>query len=254
MGRRKKKTPEEERKLPSTGEVRTSLRALLKDVVVQEASDRPPRAAPTPKKEPRRAAPTHEARAVPATSTGRPSDALRGEDRIAYWDAYAGVIPLRRGRPEPAATKPPPVEPPARSPYDEEARARLAALVAGGVRFDIERDGDEIRGVRVGTPPHVLRELLGARPEATLDLHGMRADRAEQEVVRFVRAQQRRGARRVCIVHGKGLHSPGGVGVLRDAALHALTEGGAAPVVLAFATASSELGGSGALLVELTRR
>ncbi len=81
----------------------------------------------------------------------------------------------------------------------------------------------------------------------------MRGDEAEREVARFVRAAQRRGVRRVCIVHGKGLHSDGGAGVLRERVLHALTEGGAAPVVMAFATAAHERGGTGALMVALVR-
>ena len=48
-------------------------------------------------------------------------------------------------------------------------------------------------------------------------------------MVTFVRAQQRRGARHVCVVHGKGLHSESGVSVLRDHVVTALTEGGATP-------------------------
>jgi DNA-nicking Smr family endonuclease len=66
-----------------------------------------------------------------------------------------------------------------------------------------------------------------------------------------VRKAHRRGLDVLCIVHGKGQHSEGGKGVLRDAVLSALTETGAAPLVLAFVTAPDVLGGSGALLVEL---
>jgi DNA-nicking Smr family endonuclease len=42
--------------------------------------------------------------------------------------------------------------------------------------------------------------------------------------------------------------------VLRDVALAALTETAAAPHVLAFVTAPEALGGSGALLIELSER
>lgn len=150
-----------------------------------------------------------------------------------------------------------PAKEPAAAPLrsaDEEARARLGALVAGGVRFEIEREDELVRGRRVGTPPSVDAELgrRGVAPEGILDLHGKSGAEAERAVVRFVRARQRRGARRLCIVHGKGKHSEGGLGVLRERVIHALTEGGAAPVVLAFSTASQELGGSGALVVQLT--
>lgn len=255
MARRKKKrtTEGEARPAAPAGEARTSLRGLLKDVVLAPPEPEP---AAKPKEAKRRApAPPPKSEAAPP-SGARPSETLRGEDRIAYYDAYAGVKPLA-DRPQPAnAPKLPPATPPARSLGDEEARARLAALVAGGVRFDVERDGDELRAARAGTSPQIVRALLreDARAEASLDLHGLRAEVAEREVVRFVRAEQRAGARRVRIVHGKGLHSPGGAGVLREVVVRALTEGGAAPCVRAFVTASHAAGGSGALLVELMPR
>ncbi len=236
------------------GEARTSLRDLLKDVKVSDpatAKATARRTAPPPKGKKPKAEPKP---ASPAAGPAKPSETLRGVDRIAFYDAYAGVKPLgREPRARGAGRVPPPAEPPSRSAVDDEARARLGALVAGGVRFDIERDGDEIRGLRVGTSPAVLRALFrrDTPPEATLDLHGMRASEAELEVTRFAREQQRRGARCVCVVHGKGNHSPGGLGVLRDHVVHALVEGGAAPAVLAFATASIAWGGSGALMIEL---
>ncbi|MGF1469656.1 MAG: Smr/MutS family protein, partial [Sandaracinaceae bacterium] len=187
---------------------------------------------------------------------------LRGDDRIAFHDALAGVRPLaapraagRRRSRAPARRASPVV--PREAPRDVEARARLAALVGGGVRFDLDKDADGgIQGLRAGADPSVLRELRerNAFVEATLDLHGMRGDEAERRVTRFVRAEHRRGLRRLCIVHGKGLHSESGAAVLRDRVVHALSEGGAAPVVLAFATAAPDRGGHGALLVALTRR
>ena len=55
----------------------------------------------------------------------------------------------------------------------------------------------------------------------------------------------------VLVVHGRGTRSAGGVGVLKALVVEALSEGGAAPVVTAFATAPGHLGGEGALLVRL---
>lgn len=248
MARRKKRKPDEAPAPHVAGEARTSLRGLLEGVVVRE----PDASAPPPavKKKERPAPP---AAAPKGASPARPSETLRGDDRIAWHDAFAGVKPL--GAKDRARASIEPVRrPPALSEGDEEARARLAALVAGGVRFDVMREGDEVRGARSGTGESVLRALLrdDARPEASLDLHGMRAAEAEREVVRFVRAEQRRGVRRVLVVHGKGLHSNGGA-VLGDVVVRALTEGGAAPVVRAFVTAPHGYGGSGALLIELTR-
>jgi DNA-nicking Smr family endonuclease len=259
VGRKKKKkkpaaAPTGPKAAPSVG---TSLKSLLSAVSLEAPTnvDAPAEAPPKRKTGPRPPSPKRE---EPALPVDRPSQGLRGHDRTAYFDAMAGVRPLGatpRARPvdEPRPRSAPP--PPRVSPADEEARARLAALVAGGVRFDLDRLEDSIRGRRVGTPVSVAEGLgrRGVVPEASLDLHGMRADEAERAVVRFVRQQHRRGARRLCIVHGKGRNSDGGVGVLRDVVVHALTEAGAAPVVLAFASAPIELGGTGALMVELTR-
>ena len=182
----------------------------------------------------------------------------RYEDRVAMSQAYRDVKPL--GKPRGRAGAPPPrrvVAPvvPGGEPVSEaRARERLAALVAGGIRFEVAFDEDgRVTGSRPGS--RALADLKNgrARPEATLDLHGARGDEAEHETIRFVRDQERAGARVVCIVHGKGLHSEAGVGVLRDRVIHALTEGGAAPFTLAFTTASSDNGGGGALVVRLGR-
>jgi DNA-nicking Smr family endonuclease len=58
----------------------------------------------------------------------------------------------------------------------------------------------------------------------------------------------------VRIIHGKGLHSDAAGPVLGDAVIEALTRGSAAVNVIAFVTAPSAQGGSGALLVELRTR
>lgn len=255
MGKKRKKKGGDGEPAPKLGGVvGTSLKSLLSQVSVTPEKEAKASPAPKKKKAPKAAAERGEAKAAEA---GRPSETLRGDDRIAWYDAMSGVRPLGAGQRGPKAKgrdrSPPP--PPAVSPSDQEARARLAALVGGGVRFELDRRDDEVRGWRVGGSPSAADALArkGVTPEATLDLHGFRADEAETRVTRFVRAQHRRGARRLCLVHGKGNHSEGGVGVLRDVVVHALTEGGAAPVVHAFATASSHLGGTGALVVELVR-
>jgi len=182
------------------------------------------------------------------------------EDRVALSQIYADVRPL--GRRDRVASRRP-VEPPrekrtagGETEGDAHARARLAALVAGGVRFDVQRDEDGgVRGQRAGVDPGALRSLRNgrARPDAEVDLHGLTGAEAEHEVVRFIRQRRQRGARVVRIVHGKGLHSEGGLGVLGDRVLRTLTDGGAAPFVLAFTSAAPDGGGRGALLVRLTK-
>lgn len=185
----------------------------------------------------------------------RPSDSLRGDERYAYFEAIAGVRPLGASRPPRVGSvlsSPAPGPDPAALARDREARARLASLVSGGLRFAIERDGDEIWVLRESAPRAALSalEARGASAERELDLHGRAAADVEPILTRFVRAEHRRGVRRVLVICGKGLHS-GGEPVLRDAAIQALTRGGGAPLVLAIATAPAAIGGTGALLVQL---
>jgi DNA-nicking Smr family endonuclease len=96
-----------------------------------------------------------------------------------------------------------------------------------------------------------LAQLARETPDAVLDLHGKTGDEAETLLARWLRQQQRAGARTVRVVHGKGLHSEGGLPVLRDRVVHALTEGGAAPLVRGFASCDARGGGTGALMVRL---
>ena len=60
----------------------------------------------------------------------------------------------------------------------------------------------------------LIRAALGLMP--TLDLHGLGAQEALHETERFLRDAQEVGLGSVRIVYGKGRHSRGGRGVLRD--------------------------------------
>lgn len=198
-----------------------------------------------------------------------------GDDRRALSMAYSGVARLGGSAKRVTGLEAPRETGAApgtrlRTPADEQAehdrayaleesaaRARLGALVGGGVRIQVSRGEDgRVLGHRAGADASLIRRVARGElaPDATLDLHGLRAADAEARLVRFVRTEHRRGARCVLVVHGKGMHSESGVAVLDDLALRALTEGGAAPLVLALATAPSRLGGTGALLVRLVDR
>lgn len=186
----------------------------------------------------------------------RPSDSLTGAERIAFLDALSGVQPMGTEGPKRvgAATGAPRPPKPEERDRDAHARAKLEAFVAGGVSFDVAREEDWVEGVRSGAKRAILDSLRRSTiaEDCTLDLHGDRAELAAKRVVHFVRERQQRGVTRILIVHGKGLHSPGG-GVLCDVVVETLTKGGAAPFVLAFVTAERKHGGAGALVVELAR-
>jgi DNA-nicking Smr family endonuclease len=134
---------------------------------------------------------------------------------------------------------------------DAAARARLSDLVGGGVRFEVRWDEGFVEGLRAGQTPKLLARLRGSgfAPEAQLDLHGLRRDDVQRAVWEFVRRQHRLGRRYVLIITGKGQHSEGGRGVLGEALAETLAGGGAAPFVLAFASAHVRHGGRGAVAV-----
>ncbi len=52
-------------------------------------------------------------------------------------------------------------------------------------------------------------ELRRMKPQAALDLHGLRAEQVIPALERFVSASRRAGLRKVLIIHGKGKHSQG---------------------------------------------
>jgi DNA-nicking Smr family endonuclease len=138
---------------------------------------------------------------------------------------------------------------------DADARARMGSLVLDGLRFEVSDDGERIEGRRVDTDPREVRRLRrGAHAvDGRLDLHGMTAAEAHAAVDAYVRKRRTEGDRVVSIVHGKGSHSPRGVGILRGEIAAWLSQGRAARDVLAFASAPGDEGGTGALLVLLAR-
>lgn len=199
---------------------------------------KPPSMVPEPLPRPRPKA--------PATPTPGDQSALNA--------AYRGVQPIarpKRGRIVSAARVP--KGPAPQDPEEQAARERLSALVSGGVRFEVRWDDGLVEGLQRGASETLLRRLTrpAFTPEITLDLHGMRREQAARAVHELIRTQHRRGVRRLLIIVGKGLHSEGGLGVLADALVDALTQGVAAPLVAAFATADARHGGRGAIAVQL---
>lgn len=51
--------------------------------------------------------------------------------------------------------------------------------------------------------------LLSMKPEARIDLHGLHQDEAYERLNNFIGDCQRRGYRKVMIIHGKGNHTTG---------------------------------------------
>ncbi len=106
-----------------------------------------------------------------------------------------------------------------------------------------------------GVSEKIIRDFRrGAiAPEATLDLHGLRAQIAERAVDGFIREQAEKRTSTVLIITGKGEHSSGDA-VLRNALVDWLRKPNHLRRLLAYCAAPRSLGGEGATLVALRRR
>ncbi len=136
---------------------------------------------------------------------------------------------------------------------DEDALDQLRALVAGGAKFEVSDDGAHVEGRRHDTRADLVRKLRhGQFPiDAKLDLHGMHASEAKDALTEFLSKSRVRKERCVLVICGQGLHSAGGGGVLRGEISAWLSQGPASHAVAAFASATRDDGGSGAVYVLL---
>jgi DNA-nicking Smr family endonuclease len=120
---------------------------------------------------------------------------------------------------------------------------------------DIEsrvESGEILRFLRSGIQTTVLQKLRrGQFPiEATLDLHGLTTNEANDQLYRFVQLSQSLGRQAVRVVHGKGHGSKGQQPILKAKINQWLRE---FPVVLAFCSSSPRDGGTGAVDVLLRK-
>ncbi|MCU1383817.1 MAG: Smr domain protein [Acidobacteria bacterium] len=152
--------------------------------------------------------------------------------------AAEDVVPIGRDGAERAEARSPVTLPPIhRSPAarDQQAGSDVDAdFAAPGV------DRRELRKLKRGEYP----------VSARCDLHGLTADAARDVVKQFIATSRHKHRRCICIVHGRGLRSPGGVAVLKGRIREFLRSH---PAVLAYADAPRSDGGGGAVYVLLRR-
>jgi len=110
--------------------------------------------------------------------------------------------------------------------------------------------GEPLKFTRPGVQRQTLRQLRrgGSRVEDELDLHGLTVAEARPLLVGFLERCRASGARRVRVIHGKGLRSESGEGVLKGMVASWLAQ---RSDVLAFHEAKPADGGSGAVIVLL---
>jgi len=127
------------------------------------------------------------------------------------------------------------------------------------VRFHIEQWGEPPNERWQATAPGVGRQPLerlrkGRVPiQRDVDLHGLDAERAREEVFEALHQMWERRERGLLIVHGRGLHSEAGP-VLKSSLPGWLAAPPHGRRILGFLTAPPELGGAGATLVLLRKR
>jgi DNA-nicking Smr family endonuclease len=89
--------------------------------------------------------------------------------------------------------------------------------------------------------------------EGRLDLHGMTADQARQNLSAFLRSSQAMGRRAVLVITGRGLDPEGlGRGILKRETPHWLDA--MSDIVAGYGAADRKHGGAGALYVRLRRK
>lgn len=116
---------------------------------------------------------------------------------------------------------------------------------------DIEA-GDELAFLRPGLQRNILRKLRRGdyRVEGEIDLHGLIVADAKLALFDFIEENLHQGRRCIRVIHGKGLRSFGGRPILKIKTDHWLRRNGS---VLAFSSAPSHDGGTGAIYVLLKR-
>ncbi len=164
-----------------------------------------------------------------------------------FLGAVSDVVPLAP-RNKARLDKPRP-RPVARTHRDDEA---LDDDLSDHVPYTRE-PGEALNFSRPGLQRQVIRNLRrgGGAIEDELDLHGLTVAQARPLLVAFLNASQRRHLRYVRVIHGKGLRSDTGEGVLKSRVASWLMQRGE---VLAFREARPADGGSGAVIVLLKTR
>ncbi|MCP4992313.1 MAG: DNA mismatch repair protein MutS [Gammaproteobacteria bacterium] len=113
--------------------------------------------------------------------------------------------------------------------------------------------GEELQFVRPGIQKRLFQDLRRGQlvPEDVLDLHGLRVVEARQALSGFLQHARRHRLRVVQIIHGKGRGSSSQQPVLKQFVNQWLPQ---RPEVLAYCSAPSFDGGTGAAYVLLSRK
>ena len=175
-------------------------------------------------------------------------DHAEQDDDVALFRAAIGdVTPIPPTHTPPAKPQPRP-RARMRERDEHEALSQFQRLLRENI--DVLEAVDTLRYRREHVPSRVLQRLAQGRYAAQdeLDLHGVEARIAEDLLRQFIKHAQHHGYGCVRVIHGKGRNSDSGVPVLKNLVDRVLRQ---RADVLAFHSAPSAQGGTGAVLVLL---
>ena len=176
------------------------------------------------------------------------SPGISEQDSALFRAAVKDTIPLKRD------TFTPPTPRPAPQPVKTQAdnQAVLQEMEAGELNHAMLECGDELLYYRPGFQKQAFRKLRQGKfkIEAELDLHGMTAETAKQELTAFLRYCGARNQRCARVIHGKGHGSKNRQPVIKNKLNHWLRQRND---VLAFCSARPMDGGTGAIYLLLRK-
>lgn len=137
-----------------------------------------------------------------------------------------------------------------------ETMVHLSDLVTGMAEIDITFSDEYIEGSVHGFSRTLMNRLKKGRfpIQDYIDLHGLTKQEAEIRMRDFILQCHRFGLRCVLVVHGRGLNSENHIPVLKERLPIWLSRGPMKKIVLAFSTARTYDGGTGAIYVLLRKQ
>jgi DNA-nicking Smr family endonuclease len=180
--------------------------------------------------------------------SSKPPKSINTEDAALFREAAAGARPVGTRRVD-LRGKPPP--PRARFRRRDEQAVLQESLGAGPEHVELE-SGEELTFRRPGISDVVFRKLRRGRfsIQGELDLHGLTGEQAREALRTFLAESVHAGSTCVRVVHGKGLRSGPRGPVLKASVNRWLRQW---DDVLAFVSAPTRDGGTGAVYVLLRR-
>jgi len=175
-------------------------------------------------------------------------------DRELFLEAMADVEPIdRENRLEPSCI--PCISIDSEDDSDDETMQQLSNLVNSGEGFVVSDTPEYIEGTGYNIHPEIPKRLHRGdfSIQSHIDLHGFDVEDAGKAFENFIKDSITTGKRAVLVVHGRGLSSPGKP-VLKTKVIEWLTRGPWRKWVIAFSSARSCDGGTGATYVLLRQR